>query len=160
MMGKRFTVYVDEADVKSVFDAVTDLSGIVVGLKSNAPELRILDKDHLSGEPVLLFVPRELREDLKPRSSGGVLHSVNSVADPVVEFIPSRQHGNQLTPGRFYFVPNDVVDNAFVAKSPYVQRLADEVFRWAKRWSRRAGGKACGPSAANAIREGRLRLKG
>jgi len=86
-----------------------------------------------------------------------VLYSLNAVADPVVEFIPSRQFGDELIPGRFYFVANDVVDDAFVAKSPYVQRLADEVFRWAKRWSRRTGGKACGPSAANAIREGRLR---
>jgi hypothetical protein len=161
MKGKRFTVYGDDTDVISVFDAVADMGGVVVGLKSNTPELRVIDKHQLTGEPMLLLLPSELREEVRPRSStGGGLYALNAVADPVIEFIPSRQLDGELTPGRFYFVENDVVDNAFVAKSPYVQRLAEDVFGWARRWARRAGGKACGPSAASAIREGRLRLKG
>ena len=89
--------------------------------------------------------------DLAARSTRTQSHATQPMA--------SSFRANHGTPDTIV-VANDVVDDAFVAKSPYVQRLADEVFRWAKRWSRRAGGRACGPSAANAIREGRLRLKG
>lgn len=65
-----------------------------------------------------------------------------------------------LHSGRLYFMPQGVDDQRmrFVDKPEQVRVLADELFAWAKKWVRRAGGHSCGPEAARAVREGRLQL--
>lgn len=158
-MGRRFKIYVDQADIGDICGAVTGWGGLIVGVKSEEPRLRILDREDVASEVIVLIVPPAYRETLVPRpTASGRRHVLDAVVDPVMEFVPSRHKDGLLTPGRFYFVAEYVVDGAFVAKPDVVRQFADEVFAWARRWSRRAGGKACGPSTAAAVRDGRVEL--
>ena len=160
MIGTRFKIYVDEVDAAQVHDRILEMGGLVVGALSPTPGLRVLTREEVAREGLVLAVPPSLTETLTPHTTpGGRWYALDSGQDPVVEFIPSHRKGRALLAGRFYFVRESVVDGEFRAKSRDVLEFADSVFAWARKWSRRAGGRSCGPSAADSVRAGAVDLE-
>lgn len=160
-MRRKFTFYAYGSDIGDVVCEAGRLDALVVARRSETPEPMLLGEPELTPGSHVLIAPKALIATLAPHGpSVQGEWFLNEIGDPVIEWIISRVKGDVLHSGRLYFLPQDVDKEGmqFVDKPEQVRVLADELFAWARRWTRQAGGRSCGPEAARAVREGRLQL--
>lgn len=160
-MRRKFTFYVYGSDIHDIIREVNTLDGVFVARRSETPEARLIGEPELTPGSHVLIVPKALLFSLTPRDASG--HGVwilSEGQDPAIELIISRVNGDVLHSGRLYFLPQAVDDRSmeFIDKPEQVRMLADELFAWAQKWTKRAGGRSCGPAAALAVREKQMRL--
>jgi hypothetical protein len=140
---RKFTFYAYGSDIDDVLREVGHLDAVVVSRRSETPEPLLLGAPDLTPGSHVLIAPKALIATLAlhgPSAQGEWF--LNEGQDPVIEWVISRVKGNVLHSGRLYFLPQNV-DKAgmqFVDKPEQVLVLADELFAWARKWSRRAGG--------------------
>ena len=160
-MRRKFTFYACGSDISDLTYEVSSLDAVFVSRQSETPKPKLLDESEVTAGSHVLIAPRALVAGLIPRDPlGQGVWVLNEGQDPVIELNISRIDAEMLHSGRLYFIPQSVNDQQteFIDKPAQVQVLADGLFAWAKKWARRAGGRSCGPEAARAVREGRLRL--
>lgn len=160
-MRRKFTFYACGSDIGDIVRETGRLDAVVVGRRSGMPEPMLLGEPELTPGAHVLIAPKALVATLAPHGpTARGEWFLSEGQDPVIEWIISRVKGDVLHSGRLYFMPQDVdvARMQFVDKPEQVRVLADELFAWARQWARRAGGRSCGPEAARAVREGRLRL--
>ncbi len=160
-MRRKFTFYAYGSDIGDIIRQVSYLDAVFVSARSESPEPRLLGEGKLTPGSHVLVAPKTLVADLVPQDpTGRGMWFLNESQDPVIELIISRFKDDVLYSGRFYFLPQAVDQQRmeFVDKPEQVRVLADELFAWARSWTKRAGGHSCGPEAARAVRDGRLQL--
>jgi hypothetical protein len=158
---RKFTFYAYGSDIGDIIGQVRALDAVFVSGRSESPEPRLLADAELTPGSQALIAPRALVARLAPQAPQGYdVWVLNQIGDPVIEWSISRVEGVALHSGRLYFVPQAVDSETmeFVDKPEQVRVLADGLFDWARKWTKRAGGHLCGPVAAQAVRDGRLRL--
>ena len=160
-MRRKFTFYAYGSDIGDIIRQVRSVNAVFVSVRSESPEPRLLGEADLTPGSQVLIAPKALVADLIPQDPAGRgVWILSESQDPVIELIISRIKDDLLHSGRLYFLPQAVDQQRmeFVDKPEQVRVLADVLFAWARRWTKRAGGHSCGPEAARAVRDGRLRL--
>jgi hypothetical protein len=159
-MRRKFTFYAYGSDVEDIIDEVISLDAVFVRRRLNTPTPQLLPVAEVTPGSHLLIAPKVLIGELAPRDpDGSGVWVLNEGQDPLVEVIISRISGNALHYGRLYFLPQSVNPRMRLIDKPEpVQVLANELFAWARKWTKRAGGHQCGPMAAQAVRTGEILL--
>jgi hypothetical protein len=150
-----------DGDIRDIAAEVSARDAVFVARRSEMPKPRLLREEELIQGAHVLIVPNSLIPELVPHDlSGSGVWILNEGQDPVIELIISRIEGEVLHSGRLYFLPYAVDSQAqhFIDKPDQIRVLADDLFTWARKWTRRAGGRPCGPAAARRVGEGQLRL--
>ena len=165
MRGRQVKVYLHPEDHAMVDDFVHNQLGCVLlaeNSRSRTPQE--LPRSYAGDDLGALICRPDTVSELStmhiPRTG---MWWCESTENPVIEWSYSKLDGDTLYPGRFFFVPEALVDDAYKEKDPAFVESGDRLVKWVRRtipltateWGR----ERLGPVAAEMLAKGALKLR-